>query len=161
MKNKVNTFVIVLLLVIIILLAYIAFGGKKNEYQTNSYLPDVSLNNEFKNTENVNKVKNELKPESTNYQFLKDIVSEFPDSYISECKYNGQKLFHVSRDKVVNGSHLVGGASTIFSLDGKQIASCPVHPDAPKICNAEMSCVSVYGTKNGWEGIDVDIYNLK
>lgn len=163
--SKLNT---VLLLILIILLGVTIYLIKQNKILTPLYVQDNQeqiIDTKEKAIESVVEDRKSIKP---SFSFLRDIVAEYPDSSIQECNFSNENYFYVNRDKVDNGSHILGGAGEWYSDKGDLVASCPAYPYGEKhaLCEKSMiSCKMVYASKEsmskGFYPNGVDKYNLK
>ena len=158
-NSKLNTG---LLVIIVVLLGVLLMQsvGLKNEKTENVLDQKIE--------EKVIPVVKETEKKKQSFQFLKDLVTVYPDSKISECTLSGKTYFTAFPDKVSDsGSHLLGGAKEIYSTDGNKI-SCPTNPMVQKdaLCNQEMEmCKIIYASEKSFDGgmydDGIDTYNLR
>jgi hypothetical protein len=163
--SKLNT---VLLLILIILLGVTIWMIKGNRILAPLYVEDGQEQIIDTKDKTLKPIVSDKKPEQQSFTFLKEIVSEYPDSSIQECNFSNENYFYVNRDKVENGSHILGGAGEWYSGKGDFVASCPAYPYGEKhaLCEKSMiSCKMVYASKEsmnkGFYPNGVDKYNLK
>jgi hypothetical protein len=175
MQNKNSNTNTVLLVIIILLLCALLFwkmgdtDGKKlfsDDYKSKNQLviPDNNSNYKEEPTPTPNPTPVVKKP---SYDFLKDILVGYPDSVIQECNFSTGTYFFVVKDKVQNGSHLIGTIPFFYSSTGAEAGTC--YPTFPKsaLCSESMSlCKTVYASAQSFDGEGmypngVDKYNLR
>ena len=86
---------------------------------------------------------------------LKQLYKTYKNGHISECMYNGQKVYSA-------GINAYDAGSAIYDKDGNQIADCNFAWGIPdEMCKKLEGCEEIYCIKdNIWGHPPIDKYNL-